>query len=77
MLATKTSVVPLTNQTTPRLELLGTLILSRLVKTVTRVLQQFTAFKSEAYITESQMAQVVLTWIKTIDKNTSNSSKTE
>lgn len=77
MLATKTSVVPLTNQTTPRLELLGALILSRLVKTVTRVLQQFTAIKSEAYITESQMAQVVLTWIKTIDKNTSNSSKTE
>ena len=77
MLATKTSVVPLTNQTTPRFELLGALILSRLVKTVTRVLQQFTAIKSEAYITESQMAQVVLTWIKTIDKNTSNSSKTE
>ena len=65
MIAAKTRVAPLTNQSIPRLELLGALILSRLMKTVKRALQQFTTITSEVYLTDSQ---VVLTWIKTTDK---------
>ena len=59
------SVAPLTNQSTSRLELLGALILSRLMKTVKKALQQFTTINSEVYLTDSQ---VILTWIKTTDK---------
>ena len=42
MIAAKTRVAPLTNQSIPRLELLGALVLSRLMKTGKTALQQFT-----------------------------------
>ena len=74
MIAAKTRAAPLTNQSIPRLELLGALILSRLMKTVKRALQQFTTINSEVHLTDSQ---VVLTWIKTAVKNTNSSLKTE
>ena len=38
----KTRIAPLANQSIPRLELLGALILSRLMNTVKRALQKFT-----------------------------------
>ena len=65
LIAAKTRVAPLTSQSIPRLELLGALIISRLMKTVKRALQQFTTINSEAYLTDSQ---VVLIWIKSTDK---------
>ena len=65
MIAAKTCVAPLTNQSIPRLELLGALILSRLMKTVTRALEQFTTINSEVYLIDSQ---VVLIWIKSTAK---------
>ena len=65
MIAAKTKVAPLTNQRISRLERLGAVTLSRLMKTVKRALQQFTTMNSEVYLTDSQ---VVLTWIKTTDK---------
>ena len=65
MIAAKTCVAPLTNQSIPRLELLGALILSRLMKTVTRALEQFTTINSEVYFIDSQ---VVITWIKSTAK---------
>ena len=61
MIAAKTRVAPSNNQNIPRLELLGALILSRLMETVKRALQQFTTI----FITNSL---VVLTWVKTADK---------
>ena len=65
MIAAKTRVAPLTNQGISGLERLEALTLSRLMKTVKRALQQFTAINSEVYLTDSH---VVLTWIKTTDK---------
>ena len=65
MIAEKTRVAPLSNQSIPGLELLGPLILSRLMKTVKRALHQFTTMNSEIYLTDSQ---VVLTWINITDK---------
>ena len=65
MIAAKTSVAPLINQSIPRLELLGSLILSRLMKTVKRALQKLTTINLKVYLKDSQ---VVLTWIKTTDK---------
>ena len=73
MIAAKTRVAPLTNQSISRFELLGALILSRLMKTVKSALQLLTTIKSEVYLPDSQ---VDLTWIKTADKNTSSSLKT-
>ena len=67
MIAAKTRVAPLTNQSVPRLELLGALVRSRLMRTVKRALRQFTTINSEVYLTDSQV----------VIKNTSSSSKTE
>ena len=72
MIAAKTRVAPLTNQSIPILELLGELILSRLLKTVKRALQQFTTINSEVCLKDPQ---VVLTWIKTTDKKYKQSVK--
>ena len=54
-IAEKTRVAPLTNKSKPGLELLGALILSRLLKAVKRGLQQFTTTNSEVYFTDSQL----------------------
>ena len=67
MIAAKTRVAPLTNQSVARLELLGALVRSRLMRTVKRALRQFTTINSEVYLTDSQV----------VIKNTSSSSKTE
>ena len=65
MIAAKTRVAPLINQSIPRLELLAALILSRLIKAIKRALEHFTTIKTEVCLTYSL---VVLTWIKTRDK---------
>ena len=53
MIAAKTRVASLTNQSTPRPEFLGALILSGLMKTVKRALQQFRTINSEVCLTDS------------------------
>ena len=73
MIAAKTKVALLTNQRISRFELLGALILSRLMKTVKSALQQLTTMKSEVYLPDSQED---LTCIKTADKNASSFLKT-
>ena len=65
MIAANTKIASLSNQSIPRRELLRALILSRLLETVKRAIQQFTTINSEVYLTDSQL---VLTWIKTTDK---------
>ena len=47
MIAAKTRVAPLTNQTIPRLELLGAMSFSRIVKKAKRALKQLTTINSE------------------------------
>ena len=47
MIAAKTRVAPLTNQTIPRLELLGAMSFSRIVKKAKRALKQLTIINSE------------------------------
>ena len=47
MIAAKTRVAPLTNQTIPRLELLGAMNFSRIVKKAKRALKQLTTINSE------------------------------
>ena len=66
MIAAKTRVAPLTNQSIPRLEILGALILSRMMKTVKRASQQFKTINSEVSFTDSLVFLTPLKNLSTI-----------
>ena len=59
--AAKSRVSPIAKQSIPRLELLGALILSRLTKSVKRVLEEVVEIKYTTHCSDSQAA---LAWIK-------------
>ena len=61
IIASKTRVAPLQQQTIPRLELLGALLLSRLIKTITNSLCSEITLETPVCYTDSQ---VVLFWIR-------------
>jgi hypothetical protein len=66
ILTSKTRVAPMQQQTIPRLELLGALLLSRLIKKVTNILNTEIYLEAPVCFTDSQ---VVLCWIKGADKD--------
>ena len=65
LVASKTRVAPLQQQTIPRLELLGTLLLARLISSVACSLSTEIKLESSVCYTDSQIA---LCWIKGLDK---------
>ena len=66
LVASRTRVAPIQQQTIPRLELLGAVLLSRLSKTVSNSLSMEINLESPICYTDSQIA---LFWIKGIDKD--------
>ena len=66
LVASKTRVAPIQQQTIPRLELLGAVLLSRLIKTVSNSLSMEINLESPICYADSQIA---LFWIKGIDKD--------
>ena len=64
--AAKTRVSPLKKLSIPRLELLSTLLLSRLITATTEGLQEEIPISGRLYFTDSK---VVLHWIRGIDKS--------
>ena len=65
LVASKTRVPPLQQQTIPRLELLGTLLLARIICSVACSLSTEISLESSVCYTDSQIA---LCWIKGLDK---------
>ena len=65
MLSSKYRVAPLKQETIPRLELLGALLLSRLMLSVRNSLKNELLFDNVYYGRDSQIA---LAWIKSTDK---------
>ena len=78
LLTSETKVAPLKEQTIPRLELLGAVILARLMASVREALDVVTASLpvNEYYFVDSTTKTALLFWIKIV-KNTNNLSKIE
>ena len=66
IVASKSRVAPIQQQTIPRLELLGALLLSRLMKSVLDSLEMEITVTNVSYYTDSQ---VTLHWIKGLDRD--------
>ena len=65
LIASKTRVAPLQQQTTPRLELLGTLLLARLITSVANSLRSEITLEQAACYSDSQIA---LCWIRGLER---------
>ena len=65
LIASKTRVAPLQQQTTPRLELLGTLLLARLITSVANSLRSEITLEQAACYSDSQIA---LCWIQGLER---------
>jgi len=65
LIASKTRVAPLTAQTIPKLELLGALILSRLILKIRKCLERVTRIEKTICLTD---AEVVLNWVQRDDR---------